>query len=100
MMDNIAEPEFKGLSPTAYLDTSLLELQIKRSREKMMVWVHTDTNLAEDSVSRQIREYFWFICTNDIDRELIRHLYMGDMAGLLMALLPTTDGRTAEMQLG
>ena len=97
-MCNLAEPEFKGISPTAHIDTSLLQLRLQRSVAKTIIWVHADTHVAEDAVSRQIREYFWHTCTDDVDTQLIRHLYVGDMAGLLLALLPTVDGRTSELQ--
>jgi len=96
--DNNQVTVYNGTNPTDNIATSLLELEITKHLESSRLWVHVDTNMLEDSYSKAIRDNLWFLSTHGIPPHMIAHLFVGDIAGLLIALIPMHQGRADELQ--
>ena len=62
------------------------------------LWVHVDTDTVEDGTDAEVRTFFWQCIIIGIPRYMVKHLYNGDIAGLLLALLPHHQGRADELQ--
>ena len=97
-MQALACAEYIGDSPTGDVATALLELEISKAMESSRLWVHVGTHQLEDARSNEIRMQFWTLAVHGIPPHLIKHLYIGDMAGLLLALIPMHEGRVDELQ--
>ena len=90
--------QFRGLSPTEGLSKLVLLHEIQQSQDRSVLFVRCATNRKESDTSRQIRMFFWTMSVKDIPPTMIDHLYIGDMAGLLCALMPRHAGRPEELQ--
>ena len=90
--------QFRGLSPTEGLSKLVLLHEIQQSQDRSVLFVRYTTNRKESDTSRQIRMFFWTLAVKDIPPTMIDHLYIGDMAGLLCALIPRHAGRPEELQ--
>ena len=54
--------------------------------------------MPEDQVSRDTRIFVWMLSIHGIPKDMIKHLYVGDLRGLLIALIPAHTGTIEETQ--
>ena len=97
-MRSLKADDFLSEAPTADMSTTLLELEISKAEKATVLWVHVLTDMVEDERAAELRKQFWNLAIHGIPEALIKHLYAGDIAGLLLALIPQHEGRADELQ--
>jgi hypothetical protein len=85
-------------APTDGLSTALLDRELAKAFLSAALFVHVRTDELENPRSRELRLAIWHLSVTGIPKEFMQHLYLGDITGLLLALVPLHEGRAEDIQ--